>query len=170
MNKYLMLSAAALFASSSSSFAAKGSGSVHLTACSDSGGCYCDVYTVNWSGRSYADQVDWTPCGISSHSYGMGIVSAKKKNSTVAISDNYKGDINAGFMVSWQFGIPFANGKIFDSYYTTDGVHVILYAEGAYYISKAPAHPSKISTIDALPKRMIKRRGFKNESNSEQRP
>lgn len=158
MNKYLMLSAAALVATSTSAVARYRV--VHLVAHSATGGSYCDTYTVYWSGVKYADQVDWRSCGISSTSYGMGI-SRKTKGfkgrdigKNVTISDNYKGDVEAGYQVSWQFGLPFENGKAFNAYYTTDGVNVIQYITGVYFVASAPAHPSKVSTIDALPRRV----------------
>jgi hypothetical protein len=156
MNKYLMLTAAALMATATTTVTnAKGSGSVHLTAHSPGGVSYCDTYTVWWSGANYSDQVCWSCCAVASTSYGMGITSAKKKNKTVAISDNYRGDVDAGFEVDWQFGIPFKNGGVFNAYYTTNGTTVNEYLKGGYYtIGTTPAHPTRISTADALPRRV----------------
>lgn len=159
MNKYLMLSAAALVATSTSAIAkSASSGSASLIVHSPSGGSYCDTYKVFWSGANYADQVDWTPCGISSHSIGMGVESAKKKNKTVAISDSYKGDVGAGFEVDWQFGVPIKSGKVFNAYYTTNGSTVTEYiANGSYQVvggARQHVHPGHVSTISALPTRV----------------
>lgn len=155
MNKYLMLSAAALVSTTIPSIATtpKGSGMVHLVAHSPGGGSYCDTYTVWWLGENYSDQVCWSCCAVSSTSFGMGILSAKKKNKSIAISDNYKGDIDAGFAVDWQFGLPFKSGNAFNAYYTTNGKTVTEYIQGGFYtIGGAPAHPTGISTADVLPR------------------
>jgi hypothetical protein len=156
-----MLSAAALMATATTTVTnAKGSGSASLVVHSPSGASYCDTYKVYWSGANYADQVDWTPCGISSHSIGMGITSAKKKNKSIAISDSYKGDTGSGFEVDWQFGIPIQSGKVFNAYYTTNGSSVTEYiAGGSYQVvggARQHVHPSHLSTISALPTRVQK--------------
>ena len=78
-----------------------------------------------------------------------------KKAKSITLSDSYAGDEEFGYYDSWQFGIPFKNGKEFNAYYTTNGIGVTEYiAGGAYQIAGAPVHPTHLSTASALPRRV----------------
>lgn len=161
MNKYLMLVAAALVAGPSISTAANSGHAVISPHGISPGGSYCDLIDLTWQGDHYADVHDWTPCGLSSASFGMGIAGytknipgRKTKENNVSLSDYYVGDVEAGYDVDFQIGLPLKSGSYFNGYYTINGVDVVQYITG-YYIIESPDDKSsragtRPSTIDAL--------------------
>lgn len=159
MNKFLMMSLAAVAATAGATVTAS---ATEIVGHSSGGGSYCDTITMTLSGsNNYADVHDWTPCGLSSVSYGMGIsgntakIPGKKKKAkpnNVALSDYYVGDVAAGYLVDFQVGLPLKNGGSFNAYYTKDGVSITQYINGTYGVvgagEKHQGHGK--STIDAL--------------------
>ena len=154
MNKYLMMSVAALAATTAATSPSLASSSGTAVLAEHNGTVtYCDQIDLSWSGNNYADIHNWTPCSISSESKGMGIqgytagVTAKKKKggkpNNVALSDYYKGDVSAGYYVDFQIGLPVKSGNAFNGLYTTNGTTVTQYIAGTYSI----ATPAK-STMD----------------------
>ena len=115
MNRYLMLTAAALLGSTSGAMA----GHVVID----------NEIDVTWSGKLYA----FTDLSVGDK--GMGVAGwTKGIGKNVALSDYYAGDINAGYYVSVDYQLPFATGKLACRYYTTDGVTVIEAGCSAYTV------------------------------------
>jgi hypothetical protein len=158
-----MMSVAALAATTAATCPslASTSGTATIIEHSGSGVTYCDQIDLTWSGNNYADIHNWTPCGISSESHGMGIqgytagVTDKKKKKTskpnnVALSDYYVGDVDAGYDVDFQLGLPLKNGGAFNGLYTTNGTSVTQYITGSYSLGTPGETHKGPSTIDAL--------------------
>ena len=159
MNKYLMLSAAALVATTAGGTTSATAGTAVIVEHNGSV-TYCDQIDLSWSGKLYADIHDWTPCGISSKSKGMGVAAGSKKSGkeNVSLSDYYVGDVSAGYYVDFQLGLPVKSGKEFNGYYTTDGTGVTQYIAGSYTLGAPGEKHNSPSTIDAL-RQFIKSHG-----------
>jgi len=90
MNKYLMLSAAALIATTAGAHA-KGKGLTQFTFGTAGGGEYCDGGTIHKASKSLWG---WTHnyeagCGYSYNAFGLGVTGKNKQNGdNAAMSDN----------------------------------------------------------------------------------
>lgn len=151
MDKYLMLTAAALAAAAGTSTSdAAQSGSAQL-ALHVGSTCCSDLIDLTWSGNDYADIHIFTQ--ISSMPKGMGIAAKTRGiGRNVLVSDSYVGDVDAGYYVSFQFGLPVKSGNAFNAYYTTNGMTVNQFLKGYYtVVQPGDAHPKNgPSTHDAL--------------------
>lgn len=144
MNKYLVMSAAAIVAASaaaSTDAMAKGkSGTAHLRILT-SGGYYafCDDIHLSWNGASAAQTDDFsTYCGYSGHYIGDGHVSkVKGEGKVAAVSVGQAANYAQAW--HWDYSMPIASRGTEYFWYTTDGV-TDLFFEAQPYESVGGAH------------------------------
>jgi len=150
MNKYLLLSAAALVAASAVTTGAEAKKATSPTAISFSG--YCDGLNISWSGNLYADQHLFTACGYTETDVGVGVEGKKNVN----LSDSfYYGDF--GENLSWDVTLPLKSGGTWTLYGTTAGTSTSELNGGAYNIGYtgtrfgAPSSALNTKTLSRMP-------------------
>lgn len=114
LNRYLMLTVAALLGSTSGAMASQ----VKLTTQG------CDVWTITWHGDLYAAVEDYRSCGSSVVAIGLGVAPRTKgfRRSVTLSSGCNTGVICAdSWPTSHDFQLPFVTGKEVCTYYTTNG-------------------------------------------------
>ncbi|HEX3664909.1 MAG TPA: hypothetical protein VHU23_06735 [Rhizomicrobium sp.] len=120
MNKYLLLTAAAVLATSTPALAgqtSKGSGSTTFYLTTGDGGHYCNYFQIHWYNKNYYTMVDnTTKCYYSGHAgTGLGISGRTRGiGKHVLISDN--ASIYGGCAVSWDFPLPLSDKNIATEY------------------------------------------------------
>lgn len=140
MNKYLLLSAAAVLATAGTAASAaeeSKSGSASVYQVSGTGVTYCDADQLAWTKTNYYTYIDneTAYCGYSTNGIGQGIAgNTKKIGNNVDVSDVFAGGSVA---INLDFSTPIKNGGTWALYYNS-GYSSIEINSGNYY-KGAPA-------------------------------
>jgi hypothetical protein len=142
MNKYLMLSAAAVFAG-----AAPATAAVHGFAFGTLGGApVCDTASVVTNGSVWAWQHDFTNCGSSIISTGQGLLSkVEGVGKGAMMSDNHTGNYTS-VAISYWLPKSLRPGKIWSLWVEFSGISSFKYESGIL-LGAAPVHKAAPSTL-----------------------
>jgi hypothetical protein len=149
MNKYLMLSAAALVASTSGAAAANASRTDTVTFDG-----YCGSVRIVHSGPQY--NAAFFSCGGALTGIGFGLAQKTKgMGRHVDISDNQYGN-NRSIAVNTDFSLPFRTGGTWGLWIEFSGVSSFLGNSGTYSVN-VPAHQGKGKSLTAETRALIER-------------
>ncbi len=150
MNKYLMMSAAALMATTTAAKADEWKKSGSATILFNS---YCDYLKVNWDGYVYADQHIFSQCGSNVTAYGIGI-SGKTKGigeNIFLMDDGGVQVYGTNILLGFDLILPFKTGNAFYGWASFSGVTAFNYISGTYTVGhKAISANGNARTFDKL--------------------
>jgi hypothetical protein len=146
MNKYLLLSAAALLASTASAALASNSGSQSIFSPGDT----CPMAVLHWKGPLYA--VRFPACGAGSSSFGAGVAARKTPGvgRNVPLASVALAKAGVGFDGSFvDFTLPLKNGGTWREWATTNGATTFLLNTGTYQLTPGAKRNSQNSMVSA---------------------